>query len=186
MPHVFNFKHIEILESDERKSLQPVETLMNLIQKVFPRERRKIACEIGPGAGHFTIPLANLFDKVYAIEINKEMISYLKKKVDKIGITNIHFILSSSPPLIEEKINLALFADVLHELENPEEYLEWTSAISEGVIVIDWKKENMSFGPPVEVRISENEARLMLMKAGFLAESCEVYPHHYILVGEKP
>ncbi|MFX1486430.1 MAG: class I SAM-dependent methyltransferase [Promethearchaeota archaeon] len=185
MPHVFDFEHVEILESDERKSIQPPDPLVDLILKIFPRGRRNVSCEIGPGAGHFTFSLARLFDRVYVIEVNEEMMNYLRKKTEKANITNIHFILSASPPPMAERVNLALFSDVLHELDRPEEYLEWAFENCEVVVVIDWKKKNMPLGPPVEERVSESRARSMLLNAGFSVEPNNVYPCHYMCVGRK-
>ncbi len=185
MLHVFDFKHVQILESDERKRLQPPDPLIDLILETFPEGTRKTSCEVGPGAGHFTFSLANLFDKVYAVEANEEMMNYLKAKTTKASITNIHFILSTSPPRIVERLNLTLFSDVLHELERPEEYLQWASENSEVVIVIDWKKKNMPFGPPAKERISESRAKFMLLNAGFSVKPNMAYPYHYIWIGRK-
>jgi hypothetical protein len=55
------------------------------------------------------------------------------------GAKNIEIIISSKPPEIDFDINLVLFSNVLHEMENPEEYLSWARK-SDYVVVAEWKK----------------------------------------------
>ena len=168
----FNPAKKYLLESEEYRKILPVEPFIETISEI--EVRGDVAVDVGAGTGHFTIPLAKNFKKVYAVEISMEMAEYLHKKAHGMGVTNIGVIVTERPP--ELRADFVLFANVLHEMEKPEEYLEWASKISSVVAVIDWK-ENAPFGPPAGERIDEEKMVEMLGK-WFDVERKNVYRYH--------
>ncbi|MHA1409429.1 MAG: class I SAM-dependent methyltransferase [Candidatus Odinarchaeia archaeon] len=185
MPHKFPFNNVEVLEANERKKWQPIEPFKEELTKRIPPNNRKTVIEIGAGAGYFTIPLSKIFDVVYAVDINQNMLNYLKNKTESMKIKNIKFILSNTPPQITEKIDLILFALVLHEFDDPVNYLNWAVGKSKRIIIIDWKKEPHPDGPPIEERISEKEAVNMVKEMGLKPTPADIYQYHYVLFCEK-
>lgn len=185
MPHVFNPKNIKILEDVERESFLSTKIFVNIIKEVLGEEKRKTACEIGAGAGYFTIPLAKLFKKVYATELNGEILNYLKSKAAAENIQNIVFIHTDKPPHIGESLNLILFSNVLHELNDFEEYIKWAAENTSILVIIDWKKDDTPLGPPVEDRISMGEVEKTLIRYAFKVKNYDVYPYHYFLIASK-
>ncbi|MEM2109041.1 MAG: class I SAM-dependent methyltransferase [Candidatus Odinarchaeota archaeon] len=185
MPHIFNPENIKVLEDPERESFLSTILFVKIIKEVLHEEKRNIACEIGAGTGYFTIPLARLFKKVYATDLSLEMLNYLKNKAEEKKIQNIVFIQTDKPPRIDEYIDLILFSNVLHELNNLEEYIKWASAKTNIIVDIDWKKENTPGGPPLKDRISLEDAVKILVKHGFKVKNYNIYPYHYFLIGVK-
>ncbi|WEU40412.1 MAG: methyltransferase domain-containing protein [Candidatus Odinarchaeum yellowstonii] len=185
MPHIFNPENIKVLEDPERERYLPTRVFSDIIKEVVDEGKRNIACEIGVGAGYFTMPLAALFKKVYAIDLSAEMLGYLRSKACAKKIENIKFIQTDKPPVIEEPVDLILFSNVLHELKNLEDYIKWASTKTNIIIDIDWKKENTPGGPPLSDRISLEGAVNMLVKHGFETKNYNVYPYHYFLVGVR-
>jgi len=171
-------KHI--LESEGYRKILPVEPLISIISEM--EVEKDVAVDVGAGTGHFTIPLARIFRKVYAIEISTEMAEYLHKKAHDMGVNNIGVIVMEKPPELE-KADFILFANVLHEMDNPEEYIEWASKIGNVVAVIDWE-EDAPFGPPADERIPEGEMIEVLGK-WFNVERRDVYRYHYFLLGKR-
>ena len=56
-----------------------------------------------------------------------------------------------------------------------------------GVLVnLDWKKEQMSFGPPMHIRFSENKAAELLKQAGFTVASIKEAGSYHYVVTAKP
>ncbi len=49
--------------------------------ETLPSEKKKVAIEIGPGAGSLTLPLSGLFDKVLALELDPHLIPVLKESL---------------------------------------------------------------------------------------------------------
>lgn len=180
--HVFSHKYWKILESEERRKMQPVEPLIKEIDKIV--ENKGTAFDIGAGTGYYTIPLSRIFKRVYAVEMNEKMIEVLTKRLDEEGVKNVGIILTDKPPKIDFKIDFVLFANVLHEMNEKLrlDYLKW--AKSNFVCVIDWKKD-AKFGPPAHVRIGEKDMVKLMKNVGFKVQSLEIYEQQYVLFGVK-
>ena len=185
MPHIFDPGHAHVLESEERRKILPVEPLVELTEEM-PEGMRKVAFDIGAGTGYFTIPLSRIFEKVYAVEISNEMALLLRKRLEEEGVENVGIIVTEKPPDIDFRINLCLFSNVLHEMERPEEYLRWAARKSDVVVVIDWRKVETEFGPPLDERIDEDDMVEMLQTAGLEVERLNAYSFHYFLVARRP
>jgi ubiquinone/menaquinone biosynthesis C-methylase UbiE len=186
MPHKFDVSRAEILEDEERFLLPQAE----ILKRIGVREGVTFA-DIGCGTGYFTIPASELVGergRVYAIDIQEEMLELLKRKIAHIG--NIVAIKSEEDaiPLPEESVDVAFMGDVLHELEGEGTLREVYRILRRGGVlgVVDWKKEKMEIGPPTEDRLSVEEAKEKIERAGFrVRESFEIPPYHYCLVANK-
>ncbi len=181
MPHIFDPSKAHELDSERRRKIMPVKPLIDLV-KGLPEGMRDVAFDVGAGTGYYTAPLSRVFEKVYAVEISGEMALLLREKLDEQGIRNVGIIVTEKPPDVDFRINLCLFSNVLHEMERPQEYLNWAAEKSDVVVVIDWKKVETGFGPPLNERIDERDMVKMLESAGLEVERLRAYPHHYFLV----
>ncbi|AAL80841.1 class I SAM-dependent methyltransferase [Pyrococcus furiosus DSM 3638] len=168
------------LHNEFRKKIQPIEPLVELIRERIPK--RDILVDFGAGTGYFTLPLAKLFREVYAIDINAERLEYLRKRLKEEGITNVKLILGDKLP--DVKADLILLSNVIHELPEPEKFLREVAERADYVLVLDWRKTSTPWGPPLEERISEEEARKM-MEEYFIVEVFNLYPYHYCLLGTR-
>ena len=87
-----------------------------------------VIADIGAGTGYYSFRLAKKVPrgKVYAIDIEDEMINILKKKKAQIKDSVVEVIKSSikSPNLPDSSVDLAIMVDVYHELEYPQEMLQ--------------------------------------------------------------
>lgn len=175
----FDPKKAQMLDSEWRKKYFPPEKVMEFISSLGMK--KNVAFDIGSGTGYLTIPLARMFKKVYAVEANEEMAEILRKRLEDEKILNVGIIISPTPPDVDFKINLALFSNVLHELEKPEEYLSWASR-SDYVVVAEWKKEEAEFGPPLNERISLEE---LLEMSGMKLIKIEELKYHYLAALKK-
>ncbi len=176
MPHRFDPKHWQILESEWRRKILPVEPLL---RKVEGLRRRDVAFDIGAGTGYFTVHLARIFKRVYAVEVSVEMAKILASK----GLKNVGVIISDRPPEIDFEVDFVLFADSLHEIDCREEYIDWCCAHSYSVAVIDWKME-CEFGPPREDRLDVEYVKKLLSRC-FQVEDVDAYDCHFFLFGTK-
>ncbi|AAB89062.1 MULTISPECIES: class I SAM-dependent methyltransferase [Archaeoglobus] len=179
MKHKFDPKKAHILDSEWRRKIFPPEKVVEFIESLRPK--KNVLFDVGAGTGYLTIPLARVFKKVYAVEISEEMAEVLRRRVEEEGLLNIGIIVSEKPPEVDFRVDVVLFSNVLHEMDNPEEYLEWASR-ADYVVVAEWKKEKTEFGPPVEERLSleelENLSKMKLVKSENLS-------YHYLAAFKK-
>jgi ubiquinone/menaquinone biosynthesis C-methylase UbiE len=91
-------------------------------------KRGQTVCDMGCGNGFYTLQLARLVGpkgKVYAVDIQAEMLEMLKQRAKRAGVANAVPVLGSvvDPRLPEGQIDLVLLVDVYHEFSHPEQML---------------------------------------------------------------
>ncbi len=188
MPHKFNVEDVEILESSERlKFLNPD----NILDKVG-LSREMIFADLGCGTGYFTIPASKRVKKVYALDVQQGMLDILRSKIEKQKISNIESILSekSHIPLPDNLVNVLLMGNVFHELEARDSIINEVKRILSGggkMVIVDWLKIEMDFGPPVDERLTAEEVSSICENNGFkVLEKSDAGPYNYLLIfGEK-
>jgi ubiquinone/menaquinone biosynthesis C-methylase UbiE len=114
-----------------------------------------IIADIGAGTGYYTFKLAPKVPKgkVYAVEIQDEMIDALNERKKKLNNTNVEVIKGgiTSPNLPADTVDLAIMVDVYHELSYPVEMLQSIkkSLKKDGrLLLIEYKGED----PAVAIR----------------------------------
>ena len=85
-------------------------------------------CDMGCGNGFYTLQLAKMTGetgRVYAVDIQPEMLKLLKRRADEQNVRNIAPVLGTftDPKLPKGKIDLILLVDVYHEFSHPEPML---------------------------------------------------------------
>ena len=87
-----------------------------------------VIADIGAGTGYYSFRLAKKVPngKVYAVDIQDEMIDMLKEKKRQLKDSVVEVVKSSikSPNLPDNSVDLAVMVDVYHELEYPQEMLQ--------------------------------------------------------------
>jgi len=181
---------------------------MAIIESARDRERRKwqdpeailkeiglklgdTFIDIGCGPGYFTIPAAKIVGeggKVLALDNSLYVIDTLNGKAEAAGLTNItarvglaeHFV------MCEACADFVFFGIVLHDFNDRNAALKNARRMlkkSGKLIDLDFKKIPMSFGPPVKLKLSEEEAERLFEDAGFKIKSLRtIEPYSYLLI----
>jgi 2-polyprenyl-3-methyl-5-hydroxy-6-metoxy-1,4-benzoquinol methylase len=151
--------------------------------------RGKTVADIGTGTGYFAFPIATEAAKVIAIDIDQRFLDYIKqkKRTQKIG-TNIETRLTApdSPGLKTREANVVLIVDTYHHIENRIEYFKkLKNDLQKGgmLVIVDFKKENTPPGPPVELRVAQEQVESELKAAGFnvISADQDLLPYQYII-----
>lgn len=109
-------------------------------------------CDMGCGNGYHTLQLAQMTGDrgyVYAVDVQPEMLGFLRSRMEEQGIDNVIPVLGSyhHPRLPLESIDLILMVDVYHEFSYPEQMLAGMrrSLKPDGVIVlVEYRAEDES------------------------------------------
>jgi ubiquinone/menaquinone biosynthesis C-methylase UbiE len=84
--------------------------------------------DIGAGTGYFTFRLASLVPegRVFAVDIQPEMLTILEKRIARRGITNVVPVLGAidDPRLPEASVDAVLLVDAYHEFAYPFEMMQ--------------------------------------------------------------
>src|SRR5688572_3974056 len=83
-----------------------------------------VVADLGAGGGWFTIRLAHRVGpngKVFAEDIQPEMIESIRRRVEREGLTNVHPVLgTATDPNLKEPVDAVLIVEAFYEMESPE------------------------------------------------------------------
>lgn len=151
-------------------------------------EPDSIVADIGSGTGYFATRLANMVPQgtVYGVDTEPDMVKYLSDRAKKMNMTNLVALQAQAEsPQLPKKVDLVLFVDVYHHVDNRATYLQMIRAALKPngrVAVIDFRM-NSPIGPPKEGRISSDEVKAELKHAGFtLIQEPDFLPNQYFLI----
>jgi ubiquinone/menaquinone biosynthesis C-methylase UbiE len=131
-----------------------------------------VAADFGSGSGGWAIPLAKRLKngKVYALDIQEEMLSALKGKAEIENIFNIETKkadVGENTGLKSDSVDLVLLTNLLFQNENKEKIiLEAKRTLKSGgqILAVDWL-EGASLGPKGG-RVSAEEVKKIAREAG--------------------
>jgi len=185
--HLFDTKNVRALESKERKAQQDPKKII----EILALKQNDIVADLGCGSGYFTVPMSYSAKKVYGIDIQQEMLDFLEKKIRGQRITNIELLLSKDAdqiPLQNESVNVLLTVNTLHEFQDKDLMINEIQRVLKHkgkVAIIDFKKEDTGSGPPVPIRVSQQQAIRLFEKNGLTGVNTHDLKSHYMLVFQK-
>jgi ubiquinone/menaquinone biosynthesis C-methylase UbiE len=148
--------------------------------------------DIGAGTGYFTFRIANQVAKVYAVDVQPEMLAMMAKRQSENGIDNVERILGEpqDPHLPEGTIDLVLMADAYHEFEFPREMMQGiVRGLKPGgrVAQLEYKTENpLVLIKPLH-KMTQGQARRELESVGLeFVENRRGLPQQHLLIFRKP
>ncbi|MDT3698449.1 MAG: class I SAM-dependent methyltransferase [Thermincola sp.] len=190
MEHKFDVTKRRKLDSAERrKILPPFETL-----KKVGLQEGDIMADIGCGIGYFTLPAAEIVGPrglIYAMDISPEMLAEVEKRAADLGTRNIRLVNSGENEfkIKEETVNFAFICLVMHEAKNITSFLQETKRITTGqgrVAIIEWKKVESSYGPPVDHRLDIGDVKKIVQDLGFKnVRGMDIGEQFYAVVAQK-
>ena len=152
-----------------------------------------VVADIGAGTGYYTFKIAQRVPqgKVYAVEIQDELISYLNNEKKELGAANVEVIKGDvkSPHLPDSSIDLAIMIDVYHELEYPKEMMHNISKAlkSNGkILLLEYRAEDPKIPILPLHKMSIDQTNKEMEANGFkLTDDGEVLPIQHFLLYQK-
>jgi cyclopropane fatty-acyl-phospholipid synthase-like methyltransferase len=177
-------KWAHVFDDPERDAWQkPHEVIQALALQ--PQAR---VVDLGAGTGYFAARLANMLPggRVYAVDIEPDMVRYLESRAKREGLRNV-IALKGEPddPRLPEKVDLILVVDVYHHIETRSDYFRrLRAALRPGgrVAIIDFKLDSPQ-GPPRAARVAPEAVIAEMKAAGYaVADEHDFLPYQYFLV----
>jgi ubiquinone/menaquinone biosynthesis C-methylase UbiE len=139
----------------------------------------QVVLDAGSGSGHFSRAAAAIVGTagtVWALDSDQPSLDQLAREMFTNGIRNIRPLLAdlAEPlPLKSSSVDLCLMVNVLHGLVRDGTAAAALSEIARIVrpggrfVVVEFKKMEMDFGPPIEVRLEPGDVERPAAAAGF-------------------
>lgn len=175
-----------LLRGERERTEMPGKLLDSL--KIRPGQQ---VVDLGAGVGFFSLRLARRVGekgKVYAVDIQQEMLDRLKQRATSAGVENIDAVLGTvkDPRLPEASADLVLMVDVYHELSEPRSVIEKVRRAlrKDGrLVLVEYRGEDPSVPIKPLHRMTVRQARAELESVGFeLREVKDFLPHQHILI----
>ena len=188
--HVMSHFGIEWLERKEREM---EENTSQLLKNLAVQPGTAIA-DIGAGSGYHSTLLSKMVGtgKVYAVDVEPEMIAYLKNRIKLEGYKNIIPVLSTEQKvsLPANSIDIMLLVDVYHEFSFPYEMtLSMLEALKPGgkLVLVEFRAEDPNVPIKTIHKMGEQQAVKEFKASGFLFEkNLGNLPWQHCLIFRKP
>ena len=153
-----------------------------------------VIADIGAGSGYYSFRLAAKVPqgRVVAVDIQQEMLDFLKKRAAELKITNCQPHLGSLEglELPEKSLDAALMVDAYHEFSNPAEMLESLfKTLKPGgrIFLLEYRAEDPLVPIKPLHKMTEAQAKLEFTAAGFRFISNQRHlPWQHFMVFERP
>lgn len=189
---VMTFHGAPWLERPEREEEERLSRLVDLLQL----KPGMVCADVGAGSGVITMMMAEAVGpkgKVYAVDIQQEMLDLLSDKLNRLDVKNIDLVLGTekSPKLKAGSVDLALMVDVYHEFDYPYEMiLELSRSLKVGgkLVFVEYRREDPQVPIKLVHKMSEAQVKRELDQLEFglrWKETLSDLPRQHVIVFER-
>lgn len=172
-------------------------TPKEIIDKAGLIEGMKVA-DFGCGnLGYFIIPAAKIIGKTgtaYAVDILKTVLESVRSRAKLEGLTNLETVWANLEDPVSIKISagsldVVFLKNVLFQNKKHKEIIAAAvKLLKKGgkLLIVDWKKIGIPFGPPVEIRVDKENIKALANALNLkLIEETEFGEYFWGLIYEK-
>ena len=177
----------------DRKEREQEEATSKLLPALKIKPGASVA-DVGCGSGYYSLRLAEVVGptgKVYANDIQPEMLTIVRNKMKANKITNIEPILCTEkdPKLPAGKVDLILMVDVYHEFSYPYEVMvELVKSLAPGgrLIFVEFRLEDEKVPIKLVHKMSKKQVlKEMEPHAVRHVETLDTFPWQHVIIFEK-
>lgn len=185
----FDPKKLHKLNNPDRLLDIPPEYIWEKINIEGPN----VLVDIGAGTGFFSVNFLKYTKKgkIFACDISDIMIQWMNNNICSKYPDIVPLKMEENAvPLEDELADLVYMINLHHELDNPETILKESFRILKAngkIFIVDWKKEDMSEGPPTHIRYLPEQVKDELVNLKFknVAIFTEMPKHFIVVAGKK-
>lgn len=189
--YIMGHEGADWLERPERADEEGTAKLVPLL-KLKPTD---VVADIGAGTGYFTFRMAREVPegKVYAVDVQPEMLDRIRARIAKDKIRNVEPVHSSiaSPRLPSNTIDLMLLVDAYHEFALPREMgqaMLWSLKPGGRLALVEYRGEDPNVPIKELHKMTVAQARKELEAVGFrwVSTNSTTLPWQHLMIFEKP
>lgn len=178
------------LERPERDAEERPQKLVGLMD-LRPTD---VVADIGAGTGYFSFRIASKVPKgkVFAVDIQPEMLDLLRRAAKERGVANVEPVLGKvdEPNLPESAVDVALMVDAYHEFDHPREMMEGiVRGLKPGgrVVLVEYRGEDPDVPIKPLHKMTEAQAKKEMAAVGLEhVGTLPDLPRQHVLVFRKP
>lgn len=137
-----------------------------------------VVADVGAGVGYYAMRMAKKVGptgKIYANDIQAEMLTLLRRRLAEEKYTNIELVLGTEtdPKLPKGALDMMIMVDVYHEFAQPQRMLRKLKECLKPdgrLVLLEFRKEDPYVPIRTEHKMSVTEAKLELEAEGFVLE----------------
>lgn len=188
--HVMGHQAADWLERSEREQEERTSLLIDALKL----RQGDVVADIGAGTGYHVRRIAPKVapnGRLYAVDIQPEMLTLLTNSLAQLKITNVVPVLGtiSDPKLPPNSVDLALMVDVYHEFSHPHEMMEAISrSLKPGgrVAFVEFRAEDPNVPIKTVHKMSEAQVKKeMTVQPLEWVETLKVLPWQHIIIFKK-
>ncbi|OHB12271.1 MAG: hypothetical protein A3G99_00720 [Candidatus Zambryskibacteria bacterium RIFCSPLOWO2_12_FULL_39_23] len=153
--------------------------------------------DFGAGSGAHALAVAKALmstGRVYAIDIQQDLLSKLKNTAVREGLHNVEVIWGdiekpNGSKLRDNSMDFALLSNILFQVENKTAVIAEVKRVLKqggGILVVDWADSFGNIGPKESQVVTKDKAKNLFEKSGFhLDKEISAGTHHYGLIYKK-
>ncbi len=154
--------------------------------------------DLGAGSGVYAFLIAKIVGpegKVYACDVQKDMLTRLENEIRDRGVSNIQTVLSNienhqGTKLRDQSIDWVILANVLFQVEDRDTMIKEIARILKpngAVLLVDWSESFGNIGPHQNEVINAIDAEKKFVNFGFKKspQTVEAGSHHYGIIFKK-
>lgn len=171
-----------------------VEDLPDRVIQALELNPTDVIADIGAGTGYFSFRISPFVPqgRVFAVDIQQDMIDLLNKRILDESVTNVTPVLGTiqDPNLPEETIDLAIIILAYHEFSHPREMMEQIcAALKPGgrLILVEYRGEDHTLSISPLRRMTEDQSIKEMRVVGLRwVETRDILPQQHFMIFEKP
>ena len=184
--HRFEAKHHKKLESSYRKKILPPAATL----KKFGLKKGMNVADIGAGSGYFLIPAARMIGQeatAFGVYASTEMLEIIRRRRHPSNVELVHTKDGYTVKIGSGSIDYVVVSSVLHESHPLRLLREIRRIMRSGatLLIIDWRKDSLRAGPPVEERLSPEQVRQLCGKSKLKSVRTTILNSRYYAVVAK-
>lgn len=156
----------------------------------------EVVADLGCGNGFYVLPAAQMVGPtgtIIAVDVMEAKLAATVSIANQFGYKNIKVVRADlTKPLLDIPANscdMAIVGNILHQIGNQEELIKNIYRILKApgrVLIVEWKKTAIPFGPPLNQRIEQQKMEILMMQTGMRkVRELDADNYHYAVLFEK-